>query len=65
MDSVLNILEAEKKKLEAELKNSNLMHVNMRKARLNMSFISEIKQVVRLMNAKLKGRNHELPESLK
>lgn len=64
MDSVLNLLEAEKKKLEAELKNSNLMHINMKRARLNMSVIAEIKQVIKLINAKLNGRNHKLPESI-
>ncbi len=65
MGSVLIILDAERKKLEAELKNNNLMHINMKKARQNMSVIAEIKQVIKLINAKQKSRNHELHELIK
>ncbi|HXI01041.1 MAG TPA: hypothetical protein VNI52_12295 [Sphingobacteriaceae bacterium] len=60
MELVLSILDAEKKKLEAELKNNNLMRINMQKARLNMSVIAEIKQVIKLINAKIKNRNYDL-----
>lgn len=59
MSSVLIILDAERKRLEAELKNNNLMQINMKKARLNMSIIAEIKQAIKLINAKQKSRNYE------
>lgn len=60
MNFVLNILEAEKKKLEAELRNNHLMHSNMQKARLNMSVLAEIKQVMKLITTKMKTRSCNL-----
>ncbi len=60
MNFVLNILEAEKKKLEVELRNNHLMHINMQKARLNMSVIAEIKQVMKLITTKMKTRSSNL-----
>lgn len=56
MDFVIEVLESEKKKIEAGMKQHNLMAVNMPKARLTMANIAQLKQAIKLLRAKQKSK---------
>jgi len=52
MEYAIKILETERKKLETELKDRDLMRENMSKATTAMANISQIRQAIKLLRAK-------------
>lgn len=56
MEYTYQLLETEKKKLEARLINGNLMHVDMKAATKEMCKIAELKFALKLLKEKEKQK---------
>jgi hypothetical protein len=52
MDYAINLLKSEKKKIDREIRNDNLMQQDMKKARAEMSKINELKRAIKILKQK-------------
>lgn len=52
MDYVIELLEENKKHLERHIRDSKLMHTNMRKATEEMAYIKQLKRAIKILKLK-------------
>ncbi|MEH6307196.1 hypothetical protein RYH73_16230 [Olivibacter sp. CPCC 100613] len=55
MDYVIQLLEREKKELEVDIRQGDLMHKNMKQATQYFKNISELKRAIKVLRAKARG----------